>query len=190
LPYNQEFKIVELRKKNGRNGNLNLCHDCDVEKPLRIAFGHQARMGKDTCCDLLIQEISGEKVSFAAPLYDILHFAQRTAGFAQEKDRSFLRLVADWAKAKDPDVWVRHLQERIGFCRGNVFISDLRFPNEMKMCKEQGFVTVKVKRNVPVDDSPSENALNGCSFDFEIENNGTIGDLRKKLLDIVEKIGK
>ena len=103
-------------------------------------------VGKDAACSHLINKYGGKHLSFAMPLYDIQRYAQQKCGFLEEKDRQFLQYIGtDWARNKDPDVWVRlalqdHVQDE------NIFLSDLRFKNEFYALKKAGWFCVKIVR--------------------------------------------
>ena len=154
---------------------------------MKIAFGYKAGSGKDTAADHLIRNFGGTKLSHAQPLYDILHFAQGTAGFALGKDRGFLQSTGDWARAKNPNVWTDHLWRRVeaiqsryeramgsyrrgDFPRGvaipspNVYVTDVRFRNEFDALKAQGFTMVKLIRPTSADD------LDGIPSRFDVAN--------------------
>lgn len=113
---------------------------------LKIAFGHKMGVGKDAACSHLVNKYGGKHISFAMPLYDIQRYAQRRCGFFEEKDRQFLQYIGtEWARNKDPDVWVRlalqdHMQDE------NIFLSDLRFKNEFYSLKKEGWFCVKIVR--------------------------------------------
>lgn len=76
-------------------------------------------------------------------------------------------------------------------------ITDMRFPNEMQAVKDRGGITIRIHRDTffrtgdfSVSTHPSETALDESKFDYEIENNGTIEELIKKVKEILidEKI--
>lgn len=84
----------------------------------------------------------------------------------------------------------------------NWIITDLRFPNEMDAVKERNGITIRVVRSfnhkmgsketgtidlTPL--HPSETALDGAKFDYEIINDGTIEDLIEKVKQILIKKG-
>ena len=76
----------------------------------KIAFGGKMGVGKDFAVEYLRNRYSGNKLSFAKPIYDILNFAQKTCGFREEKDRQFLQFIGtEWARQKNPDIWVEKL---------------------------------------------------------------------------------
>ena len=154
----------------------------------RIAFGCTARVGKDTACEYLQRKIGGITLRFSAPLYDILHYAQSRAGFDAEKDRKFLQWVGtEWAREKNPNVWVDCLRRDVQrYKDDNIFVSDLRFPNEVDALKEMGFTVVLLRRNhechVENSSHASETALqDGEWWDCVIDNNGTLDEFYAKL---------
>ncbi len=98
----------------------------------------------------------------------------------------------------------------------NWLITDMRFPNEMEAVKSRGGVTIRVNRIVyekvpcnncqgggcptcngygyweqPVNSSayahPSETSLDDATFDYVIDNNGTIEELIEKVKEILVK---
>lgn len=70
-------------------------------------------------------------------------------------------------------------------------ITDMRFGNELCAVKERGGITIRLTRNVPasfkIANHISETALDHASFDFVIENNGTVDDLILNVRDIMIK---
>ena len=82
----------------------------------------------------------------------------------------------------------------------NWIITDLRFPNELQAVKDRGGITIRVNRSfnhkmgsketgtldlTPL--HPSEIALDSAEFDYVIDNNSTIGELIKKVREILIK---
>lgn len=159
---------------------------------MKIAFGYKMRSGKDIAVDYLIQKYGGEKITFAKPIYDILYYAQKVCNFELGKDREFLRLVANWAKAKDNDIWVKLALDGL-LPIGNLYCTDLRFLNEYKTLKENGWICVKITRK---EDLKSESDLDQSEteldlindWDFVIANNGTIDEFQNELNKLVSKI--
>lgn len=86
------------------------------------------------------------------------------------------------------------------FIYPNFIITDTRFPNELEAVKKREGITIKVNRNpeykwidkqewdlhtrgiVPHE---SETALDNSTFDYEIDNNGTISELIDKIRNIL-----
>lgn len=113
---------------------------------IKIAFGYKRQIGKDTSCNYLIQKYGGVKLSFAQPLYDILHFAQDVCNFQQSKDRKFLQFIGtEWARSINENVWIDLLIEQVKMCKHqNIYVSDLRFKNEFKALKDLNFICIKI----------------------------------------------
>lgn len=156
----------------------------------RIAFGCEARVGKDTAVNYLKEKYGGIRYSFAEALYNILHYAQEVCGFPQVKDRTFLQWVGtDWARAQDRDVWVNIIRRKITETDQNtsIYISDLRFDNEATMLREMGFTLVYITRTIHDIEGgskqhSSETALNDIKWwDIHIENEGSLEEFYKKL---------
>jgi Deoxynucleotide monophosphate kinase len=170
---------------------------------LKIAFGFEARVGKDTAVNHLIKNYGGTHLSFAKPLYDIQSYTQKICGLPQEKDRRFLQIVGtDWGREKNPNIWVdivlKQIQE-LG-TQENIFISDLRFPNELEALKNSGFTTIYITRtegNRLVEFASdaggslkhsSETSLRGYEqkFDYHIKNHTTLDQFLGKIDNIAK----
>jgi hypothetical protein len=159
---------------------------------MKIAFGYKMGSGKDTSVEYMIGKFGGQKISFADPIYSIMTYAQKTCGFANEKDRKFLQWIGtEWGREKNSNIWIDIALGRSS-TNENCFISDLRFQNEFDALKENGWTCVKLKReydNISIAGTGiithiSENELDNIDdfkWDYIIENNGTFNDLYKKL---------
>jgi hypothetical protein len=83
----------------------------------------------------------------------------------------------------------------------NWIITDLRFPNELQAIKDRGGITIRVNRSLlgklqPIERGNykipnayhiSETALDAATFDYTIDNNGTIKELIEKVKHILIK---
>lgn len=148
--------------------------------------------GKDCACEYLIEKHGGTQVSFAAPIYDIMTYAQRRCGFPTEKDRKFLQFIGtEWGRDIEHDVWIRLAIEATPPPPENVFLSDLRFPNELLALQENGWVCVKLirdhqetRKGSGTHTHSSEIALDDVEdseWDHIIYNNGTLQDFYTSL---------
>lgn len=164
---------------------------------LRIAFGGKMGSGKDTAANYLCEKHEGIVRSFASPLYDILHYAQRVCGFKEEKDRKFLQFVGtEWARTQDPDVWIKIALRDSG--KGNIFISDVRFQNELKALKKSGWKCVKITRKhqylregTGSTQHSSEKELDSIpdyDWDYVICNDGDMSNFYSKLDKMISNI--
>jgi hypothetical protein len=80
-----------------------------------------------------------------------------------------------------------------GYLYPNWIITDTRFINEAESIKQHGGILIRVRRdsgNTVGVSHPSETALDDyVRFDYEIDNNGTLSDLREKVREILIKTG-
>lgn len=152
---------------------------------MKIAFGCQARVGKDIACKYLQTKHGGVVLHFSDALYNILHFAQETCRFSIEKDVQFLQWVGMWARSKNPAVWINTLLGNVPK-DDNVYIGDLRFRNEFQALKDAGFTCIRIIRDDrPIDRDPNHASeielLNYDSWDYTIINNGTLQEFYDQL---------
>ncbi len=168
------------------------------QRGLRVAFGCEARVGKDMAAQHLQTKYGGTILAFATPLHDILRYAQERLGLpaaSKETHRGLLQAAGDWAKRVGGSaVFVARLFADMEIAcadapRGhNVYVSDVRFPAEFCALKAAGFYLVRItraKRHVSSDlrvaGHPSEHSLLDWARDATIANNGSVEELHSQL---------
>jgi hypothetical protein len=67
-------------------------------------------------------------------------------------------------------------------------ITDVRFKNEADAIRERGGIVLNIVRGSNSDTHATENSLDGYSFDFTIDNNGTIDELKTKLNAVLDSV--
>lgn len=101
-------------------------------------------------------------------------------------------LGTEWARAIQPDFWLRIAQAYMDGIRGMTFgpmpnfvISDVRFPNEADWIRAQGGVIWRVVRPgvAPVRDHASESEIENISCDKIILNIGSVQELHNTVLN-------
>lgn len=120
-----------------------------ITRPLRIGLIGKMRAGKDTAAAALIREFDGSILKFADPLYEMQTAIYEILGqpVEGEKDRRLLQLLGtEWGREKDPDIWVKTLIRRAPGFPGNVYVTDVRFPNEAKALHEAGYTIFRIER--------------------------------------------
>lgn len=168
---------------------------------MKIAFGYKMGVGKDEAVSYIKRKIDGRQISFAGPLYSIMFYAQEVCGFEQQKDREFLQYVGtEWARKNDPNVWVRLAIEKSSMINGNIFLTDLRFPNEFEALKNDGWLCVKINRSYTEGREGSGNKshhsekaldlIHDNRWDYIIDNNGSLEEFYKKLDILILKINE
>jgi len=91
--------------------------------------------------------------------------------------------------------WIAHLENFYKKTNKNIkcfMVSDQRFINELKWLKSEGFISVRVKRkNINLINDISEiqqDLVPDSEYDFIIENDGTLVELREKVSKIITQI--
>lgn len=168
-----------------------------------FAFGHRKLVGKDTFVRFLIEilrkkhsKLNIQRVGFADKLKATCHLLYAHAG---HKDPSYYEHTVNskneklfgldctvrdlWlgfgnhARLYDKDIWINPIL-KTNHC-DILFITDLRYPNEVDAVKEAGGKVIKIEnKNIVYTPDPADSAL----IDFNnwneiIENNGTLQEL-------------
>jgi hypothetical protein len=89
-------------------------------------------------------------------------------------------------EAVHPDAWVNALFTDY-YHHAKWVITDVRFPNEAQAIKDRGGVVIRVNRPGvgPVNNHPSETALDDWDFDHVIDNSGTLQELKIKSISLL-----
>lgn len=111
------------------------------------------------------------------------------------------------------DIWVASVENKLRQSKDDIVLTDTRFPNELNTIKKLGGTTIRVNRG-PLPDwyndaiaanagpknmtwalstdrlrrlgiHPSEYSSVGLTYDYEIENDGTIDELHEKIRMII-----
>ena len=170
-----------------------------------VLIGGKARTGKDTAADFLTDILKKEninpcrvQVAQYPKYYAMKYFGWD--GSEDTKPRDLLnKLSTEIIREKiDPEFHVKRLIEDIkilSYFYDYFIVSDIRFPIEIEKIKENfdDVTTIKMIRESDELDSSqkahvSENALDDYEgFDFVIDNNKTLDDLKNKIEEIYRK---
>ena len=176
-----------------------------------VGLGHQARVGKDTVAEFLVNGHGFKRLAFADALkamaYDIDPFVGSdptsplipaglsrivdTVGWEQAKElmavRHFLQNLGLAARAHiDVDVWVDIVLNQAVTSDKPVVITDVRFPNEFDTLRSAGAVLVKVTRPGVESNAgthTSETALADAPWDHVVVNDGSLRQLYQRVID-------
>jgi hypothetical protein len=127
-------------------------------------------------------------------------WSPRLGGFVTP--RSVLQQVGTelFRDGLNKDIWIYSLERKLSQAEGDIVVTDCRFPNEIQTIQSMGGVIVHVSRGqlpewfekyrqgdiLQVDTilHPSEYSwAKNARFDFHIENDGTLEDLEKKVME-------
>lgn len=164
-----------------------------------IGFSGRMQSGKSTAADYLIRQYGGKMLPFSGSLKQIVartifgtleyNEEQKTQVVAGRTGRGWYQKVGtDWFRNAYPEAWVNawsvQLQE---VSVHNIFVDDVRFPNEVTAIHKLGGVVIRLTRTVNDDPHPSETALDNLPVFFDaIVSNRTISCDKKNRL--IQKI--
>lgn len=111
-----------------------------------------------------------------------------------------LQKVGTALKAIDKDIWVKPLMRKYDSIQDkNWIICDLRYYNELEACKTRGGILVNITGDPKGVRAKSKRDLNHHSetelstftnWDYIINNNGSLDDLRNSAIDMIADIMK
>lgn len=177
------------------------------QNPLMLGLSGYARAGKDALASILVEHHGFERIAFADALRDMLyalnpladgapHFQQDVLGIFNSEGgwdgakkvaeqsyygvRSYLQRLGTEAgrHVLGDNVWVDAAMKKVK-PGGRYVFTDCRFPSEAKAIASRGGKIVRVKRQDtgPVNDHPSEVALDDYLFDATVLNFGSLDAL-------------
>lgn len=172
-------------------------------RPLKIALIGGARTGKDTIAEYLGSKADFKRLAFGDKLKELMY--KTFIGLPQEpKPRNVMIEFGQACRKINPNVWIDQLHKTYNMYNSigyeNFVITDVRQPNEIEYCRNNGYLIVKVEASK---DAQVERALAGGEvldpnnildtlalqfedYDFKIENNGSLLDLYKQVDQILE----
>ena len=163
--------------------------------------------GKDTAGSVLTEMFGFKKMSFAAPIKDLVantfdlsrSMLDGTTPQARElreqelpqvfnKTPRFLLQVigTGFRDLVHPDVWVKIVEEKYKSQSNHVVITDVRFPNEVDMINNHGFVIGVKRPGFNGDQHISERALDDVALPYIVNNDGDTADLKLKMFDFMK----
>ena len=172
-----------------------------------IGITGKARSGKDTVARMLFAQHAFTRIAFADPLKLA---AQQMFGLSKEQtwdDRYKETIIPCWGmsprqmfqllgnEAVKPvfgaDIWIKRWSMSYAIFRDtdDVIVPDVRFDHEASHIRSLGGVIVEVQRGIGLVGSTGDHASErGLSTlpEYTIDNNGTLEDLRVKVMSLVE----
>lgn len=179
-----------------------------------IGLSGYAQSGKDTAAEVLVDR-GFKRVAFADVLRDMAYAIDPIVRVGSENDPDYETVIAfsplsnlidifGWDVAKEDNDDVRRLLQRLGTeagrdilgeniwvdtalsrAEGDIVVTDVRFPNEVRGIEERGGVVVRITRPGvgPKNTHASETSLEDWEFEYTVLNDGSIEDLHQNLLD-------
>lgn len=163
----------------------------------RVSFGTALKSYADEIFDHLT-----ETITQPCPFGGEYTVGKRKPRWLYQKFGQLMREI-------DPDVWIKHAEdtvkmyERYRDTRG-IVIDDLRQPNEYEWCRDNGYIIIRInaddgvrveRASVLRDDFDVDNLnheteqyVDTFDVDYEIYNNGSLGELKAQVDEIMTKI--
>lgn len=173
-----------------------------MQTPIKIAFGHQARVGKDTAANIILNlclrhGVHYSQLAFANKLYDLCAGIQlgisqpviKTPKLLQNLGGTLREIYGENIFA---DIVRKNIHEAVReHPNGCIVVTDVRYPNEYEMLRKEGFLLVKIVRDDRVIDRdqthPSECSLAAHTWDVTITNSGSLELFEQKITELVMK---
>lgn len=161
--------------------------------------------GKSTIADIMKQlNPDIEIISFAEPirhilvnLFDVTYQDTITSketkmvnvGTNYYTIRAMMRKIGAILRSIDPDIFIKLANNSIEVANRaahDVVIPDVRYSNEYDYIRSLKGKIILVQRNVPIQSQDiSERDWRVFQYDYKIENNGTIEELKTKIKEIL-----
>ena len=178
-----------------------------MAKKLFLISG-KAESGKDSFYHLateIREEDSNDafaRLSFGDEVKSVAYKAFKWDGKKDVKGRRLLQWLGDGAREYDENIWITRTIEHFGALKhgenSKVFFTDCRYPNEIELVKQYGemwgykVITVRVNRPNHVSKltetqllNTSETALDNYTFDYVLENVGTLEEYKEKVARVL-----
>jgi dephospho-CoA kinase len=180
---------------------------------IKIALSGRLRSGKDTAANHLYIRHGFDRVAFGDALKRNAHavFPWISDG---TKPRALYQQYGQLMREIDPDIWIKHAEMAVkgkidfrvsmGAEAIGIVITDLRQPNEYEWAKLNGFTIVRVNSSFDSrlerarkagDDfvesdllHSTEQYIDTFTPDFEVNNDGTVDELKEQIDEILEAI--
>ncbi|MBE7710769.1 MAG: hypothetical protein E7Z92_01375 [Cyanobacteria bacterium SIG31] len=165
-----------------------------------ITFSGKQYSGKDTAAKILMELMPNFRRCAMGDIikleYGKLHnLSYEEIETNKPKYRQGLIDLGNWGREQSPDYWL----EKIIAQDGNIVVTDVRIKHEYNIFKKAGAITIRVEAERDVreqrggtlvgeNDVTEVDLDNVQDWDYIIDNNKDYETLRKKVLEIVQKL--
>lgn len=181
--------------------------------PFIVGITGYARSGKDTAAKLLVETLEFKRIGFADalrqdlialdPIIDphtgqLLSWAISVCGGDMEKVKTAFpewrrlqqRYGTDVWRRNDPDIWINRLGAAIRLdykkhMTPGYVIPDVRFPNERDSVDFDMVIRINREGTKPSNGHDSDTMVDQIDVDYVIDNNGSIEELQRTVLNLV-----
>lgn len=184
----------------------------------KIALSGKAGSGKDLAARLIIEEICSQtkclksdikKIALANPVKEIAQImfpviksidlygnSKNRANVILNENFTIRQLLLDigtkFGRSYNDNIWLNVFDERIKNLNKHIIVTDCRFFNEIQHMKEKEFCCIRIKRDSKlkidhITESGQDN-INDSNFDYILDNNGSVNDLKLEITKIFTNI--
>lgn len=167
-----------------------------------IGISGKKRSGKDTVADMLQMFLPKTiKYHFATPLKrEVAAVMNVSVEYIDQHKDNFRKILqgygTDYRRMLfGDDFWIKKMQTALGVISANgnvnnIVIPDVRFKNEYEFVKANHGLMIRVNSNRTdnADTHISETELDKFTFDYTIDNSGTLVELSEQVETIASKI--
>ena len=165
-----------------------------------ITFSGKQYSGKDTAAKILMELMPDFRRCAMGDIIKIEYGKIHNISYEEieankPKYRQGLIDLGNWGRAQSPDFWL----EKIIAQEGNIVVTDVRIKHEYEVFKKAGAIAIRVEAERDIRENRGgkligENDVTEIDlddiqdWDYIIDNNKDYETLRKKVLEIVQKI--
>lgn len=164
-----------------------------------IIFSGKQYAGKDTAAKIMLDEMPNYKRCAMGDIIKLTYGKEKGLSYEEielnkSKYRADLIKLGNWGRAQSPDYWL----EKIIAQEGDIIVTDVRIPHEYEVFKKAGALAIRMEAtretrasrgNLVGEDDITEIGLDNITeWDYVIENNGSIEELRKQVYAIIKEI--
>lgn len=181
---------------------------------IRLGILGEIRAGKDSVADIVERCLESEadtatgRVAFSSGIHDVIKLTMPEI-YDCGKPRELLQQLGQFMRGFKEDVWVDYLfnseyYSSLVLSDSNIIVTDVRQPNEAVKLQERGYILIKVvaDREIRMQralaegdnfdptmlDHETESIVHQCPYDYEIDNSGSVDDLQKAVVKVLETI--
>lgn len=165
-----------------------------------IIFSGKQYSGKDTAAKILMDELKDFKRCAMGDIIKLEYAKEHNLTYEEiEANKAQYRQglidLGNWGRSQSPDYWL----EKIVSQPGKIVVTDVRIKHEYEIFKNAGAITIRIEADrdiresrggklVGEDDVTEVDLDNIQDWDYIICNNTDYETLKRKVLEIVEKV--
>jgi len=165
-----------------------------------IIFSGKQYSGKDTAAKILMDAMPEFRRCAMGDIIKLEYGKINNLAYEEiESNKALYRQglieLGNWGRSLSPDYWIKKIIEQ----EGNIVVTDVRVKHEYNVFKSAGAISIRINASRDIRQSRGGTLVGEADiteidlddiqdWDFVIDNNKDYETLRKKVLEVVEKI--